>query len=372
MTGVRRMAAVVVTLVAAALATTAQGEARAASDGGSNGAADVRADRALAATRLHIHVTGCNRCALTLQHAVSGAQKVWTSKPQRIGPDEVANFRLLTSRTHGLSFVLHAPWEGNTGAVPNIVTRYRGQKVDNGVTVAEARQGTHAEGCWAGTSIDSVPLSFHVARVRAKTLDGQPTQIPLAYATHTMSSWRPMVKTFKGTIGNQDAFYCTRPPRTDVSFTAPACAGCELQLLNGAIRPENLWISPSKQVEADVVSFRVPRDLTRGLSVTVHAPWEGSPPFTTLVVWRYGGHQAGDPVVFADARTRTRASGCWAGTGDPAVTVALTIRRVTVAGNTGPTDGSIAFADVTQPWLTPMSEVTKGVLGAQEAVVCDK
>jgi hypothetical protein len=372
MTRVRRMAAVVVTLVAAALATTAQGEAHAASDGGSNGGADERAARAVATTGLRIHVTGCNRCTLTLQHAVTGQPKVWTSKPQRIGPDEVATYRILTSRTHGLSFVLRAPWSGDTGAVPNIVTRYRGQKVDNGVTRAEARQGTHAEGCWAGTSVDSVRLGFHVARVPARTLDGQPTRIPLAYATHTMSSWKPMVKTYKGTIANQDAFYCTRPARTMVSFSVPACAGCELQVLNGAIRPENLWISPSKQVAGEVVSFRVPRNLTRGLSVTVRAPWEGSPPFTTMVAWRYGGHQVGDPVDFADARTRTRATGCWAGTRDPSLTVALTVREVTVAGNTGPTEGSIAFADVTQPWLRPMSEVKKGVLGAQEAVVCRK
>ena len=44
-------------------------------------------------------------------------------------------------------------------------------------------------------------LDFHVARVAGKTLDGQPTRLPLAYATHVMSSWKPMAKTFKGTIG---------------------------------------------------------------------------------------------------------------------------------------------------------------------------
>ena len=41
-------------------------------------------------------------------------------------------------------------------------------------------------------------------------MGGEPTHIPLAYATHGLTSWKPTVKTFKGTIGNQDAFYVHR------------------------------------------------------------------------------------------------------------------------------------------------------------------
>jgi hypothetical protein len=368
MTRVRRVAAVVVTLVAAALATTTQGEAHAASDGGSNGSAD----RALATTSLHIHVTGCNRCTLALQHAVTGQPKVWTSKPQRIGADEVASFRLLTSRTHGLSFVLRAPWQGDTGAVPNIVTRYRGQKVDNRVTLAEARQGTHAEGCWAGTPVGSLRLSFHVARVRARTVTGEPTQIPLAYATHTMSSWKPMVKTYKGTIANQDAFYCTKPKTTKVTFSAPGCSGCEIGVMNGARRIENTWAAGSKTVVTGSVSFRVPRPLTRGVSATVVAPWEGNTGFTTMIAWRYAGHQVGDPVTFQDARAQTKGSPCWGGTTSTRLTIPLTIRKVTVAGTTGPTSGTIAYADITQTWLKPLLTAAKGVIGSQEIITCRK
>jgi hypothetical protein len=108
--------------------------------------------------------------------------------------------------------VLRAPWQGDTGAVPNLVTRYRGHSVGQRVTVTEARAGRYAEGCWAGTNADSVRLDFAVTRLRATTLTGAPTHIPLGYATHTLSSWKPMVKTYRGTIANQDAFYCTRSP----------------------------------------------------------------------------------------------------------------------------------------------------------------
>ena len=204
MTPLRRVAAIVLTLAAAALATTAQNDAHASSPLSRTGAGTPH-------TRLHLHVTGCDRCSVTLQQAVEGRLDVWTSKPRRVGSDHVATWTTKTAHTPGLSFLITAPWEGNTGAVTNMVTRYRGHQVGDAVSLAEARHSRRAEGCWAGTSLDSARLDFDVARVAARTLDGRPTQIPLAFAAHSMSSWRPMVRTFKGTIGNQDAFWCTQP-----------------------------------------------------------------------------------------------------------------------------------------------------------------
>jgi hypothetical protein len=367
MTRVRRargIAAVLATLLAATLATTAQGEAHASTS--SAGAGAQRAAR----TTLHLKVTGCDRCSVQLQHAVNGHPTVWTSKKQRIGSDHRAVFHVRTARTHGLSFVVRAPWQGDTGAVSNIVTRYAGHAVDSYVHRTGARSGHRAEGCWAGTNLDDVRLGFHVARVRAKTLDGRPTHLPLAYATHTMSSWKPMVKTFKGTIGNQDAFYCTKPPTTKVTFTVPGCTGCDLQVMSGALRPENTWVAASKKVTDGAVSFSVPRPETKGLSMTVVAPWEGTTGYTTLVAFRYRGHAVGDSVSFADARSRKHGSACWGGTADSDVSIPLTVRKVTVGGTTGPTDGTIAYADVTQSWLKPMMRAGKGVLGSQEVIAC--
>ncbi|HEY3531446.1 MAG TPA: hypothetical protein VGK78_20045 [Nocardioides sp.] len=370
MTRVRRawgVAAVLATLAATMLATTAQNDAHAATGSAAPAA------RQSARTALHIHVTGCDRCSVQLQQAIHGRGTVWQSRSKRIGDDKEVTFRVRSYRTKGMSFVLRAPWARDLDWVPNVATRYAGHKVDSFVTRTEARAADRAEGCWAGTNLDRVALGFHVSRISAEAGDGSPTKAPLVYATHTMSSWRPMADTYKGTIANQEAFYCTRPKTTDVTFTAPGCTGCELQLLNGARRAENLWVSRAKTVSGGSVAFRVPRPLTRGLSATVRAPWEGAPPFTTTVVWRYGGHKVGDSVTFADARSRSRATGCWGGTTESAVSVALTIREVTVTSTTGsPTAGSIAFADVTQPWLRPMYPVKKGVLGTQDVIVCSK
>jgi hypothetical protein len=371
MTRVRRgrgIAAVLATIAGAVLATTAQNNAHAATHPDPTGADAGRAAR----TTLHLHITGCDTCTVELQHAVTGAAHVWSSSPKKIGADHRAAFRTLTAHTHGMSFVLRAPWEGDTGAVPNIVTRYAGHAVDSSVSQRDARHGSLAEGCWAGTTVDDVRLGFHVARVPGTTLGGQATRIPLAYATHTMSSWKPLVKTFKGTIGNQDAFYCTKPPTTKLTFSAADCEGCEIGVMNGAMRVENTWAVDPKKVSGGQVTFRVPRPETRGISATVLGPWEGTTGYTTLVAFRYAHHRAGDAVGFDDARSRHHASACWGGTTEKTLTVPLTIQKVTVRGTTGPTDGTIAYADVTQPWLEPMMRAGQGVLGSQEVIACRK
>jgi hypothetical protein len=364
---VRGIGAVLATLAAATLATTAQNDAHAAT--GSAGADAHRSSH----TTLHIHITGCDSCSLQLYQAINGRPFVWHSARQKIGSDHQATFRVPTGRTQGMSFTLDAPWARGLNAIPNVVTRYRGHAIDSFVTHKGARSAKYAEGCWAGTSTrGSIELDFAVSRIRARTVTGAPTVAPLVYSTHTMSSWRPMVRTFKGMIANQEAFYCSRPKSTEVTFKAPGCDGCAVQVMNGAFRPENVWGSKEKTVTDGAVTFHVPRPETRGLSMTVQAPWEGNTGYTTVVAFRYPGHKVGTSVSFANARTQKRGSACWGGTSDTDLTIPLTVRKVTVQGNFGPTDGTIAYADVTQSWLKPMLPGRKGVIGSQDLIVCQK
>jgi hypothetical protein len=368
MTRVRRgrgIAAILATLAAAALATTT-------APGDADAATGIVRSSTPAKTTLHLHIAGCDRCSVQLQHAVRGKPHVWTSASRRIGPDHRVVFAVRTARTKGLSFVLRAPWQGDTGAVPNMVTRYVGHAIDSHVSRTAARHARRAEGCWAGTTLADVRLHFRVARVPAKTVDGQATEIPLVYATHSMSSWKPMVKTYKGTIANQDAFYCFKPPTTAVTLRAPGCNGCQLQVMNAARYAENFWGSRDKTVSRGAVTFHVPRPVTRGISATVVAPWEGATGYTTLIAWRYAGHHVGEPVSFKDARAQSRGSACWGGTSQRTLAIDLTVRKVTVPGTTGPAAGTIAYAEVTQPWLRPMLDAGKGVLGAQEQILCHR
>lgn len=369
MTRVRRgrgIAAVLATVLAATLATTAQDDAHAAS--ATDRATTHHQDR----TKLNLHVTGCDRCSVQLYQAIDGRPAVWHSAEQKIGSDHEVSFRVPTRRTHGMSFTLDAPWAQGLDAIPNVVTRYAGHAIDSSITRKVARHAKRAAGCWAGTDLDSLTLDFNVARIQARSAPGYPVTAPLVYATHSLSSWAPVVKTFKGMIANQEAFYCSRPKTTKVTFEAPGCDGCQVQVMNGAFRPENVWGSESETVEDGEVSFRIPRPETRGLSMTVQAPWEGSTGYTTVVAFRYPGHHVGDAVTFRDARSQDRGSACWGGTRTKNLTVALTVRKVRVRGNFGLTDGTIAFADVTQPWLKPMLLGRRGVLGAQDLIVCQR
>jgi hypothetical protein len=363
MTHRRRLIAAVTTLAAIAVATVLATTT-------TSGAVAADAVHRPSHTRVNLHLTGCDSCSVTLQHAVSGHLPVWTSRTKQVGADHEVTFRMRSTLTHGMSFVLRAPWQGDTGAVPNIVTRYRGHHLDSFVGRAGARHATAAEGCWAGTSLSRVDLDFHVARVTTKALDGTPTQLPLAYATHTMSSWKAMVSTYKGTIGNQDAFYCTKPPTTKLTLEAANCGGCEFQVMNGALRPENSWGAPAKTMTSGAVTFWVPQSETRGMSATVSGPWEGHPDFITLVAWRYPGHRAGDPVGFRDARGQTRGTACWAGGRSHQVVVPLTVRKVMVGAYDGPTAGTIAYAKISQRGGRPMSDAHNGVIGAQEPMIC--
>ncbi len=41
-------------------------------------------------------------------------------------------------------------------------------------------------------------------------------------------------------------------------------------------------------------------------------------------------------------------------------------------GNTGPTNGTLAYAQVTQAWLKPRMQADRGILGTQEVITCQK
>ena len=114
----------------------------------------------------------------------------------------------------------------------------------------------------------------------------------------------------------------------------------------------------------------VPTARTVGLSVMVRTPWEGHTGYVTMVVFRYKGLAAGERIGFNRARTKKKASGCWAGTTEKRASLRFKVRRVNVPGVHGKVPGNIAWAPTTQPWLPPMLPVYGGVLGAQDVIPC--
>ena len=197
-----RVAAVIVTLAAAALATTAQGDAHAAT------APTTTPPR----THLVLHVTGCDGCFIAAQQAVEGRLHVWTSPTKHVGSDHRVTYDLQDGADR-------RPVVPRRGAVGG----QHGRDLQHGDPLRRPRRGlvrsavprrARAAGPRAAGPVrrSTACGSTSTSRgCRARPWTAEPTHLPLAYATHTVSSWKPMVSTFKGTIGNQDAFWCTRP-----------------------------------------------------------------------------------------------------------------------------------------------------------------
>ncbi len=69
----------------------------------------------------------------------------------------------------------------------------------------------------------------------------------------------------------------TTESTTVVTFVAPDCDGCKISLIHATWDDnDEFWESGRKTVRDGEVTFRVPTELTRGMSVAIRAPWEGS------------------------------------------------------------------------------------------------
>jgi hypothetical protein len=164
-------------------------------------------------------------------------------------------------------------------------------------------------------------------------------------------------------------------PKTTITFQMPGCDGCDVRLMQArwddrAKYGVRYWSTAQRTVEDGTVAYTVPTKHTHGMSMTVTAPWEGHTGYLTTVAFRYGGEKPGDEVGFREAREKSKASACWAGTRRDAVTIPLTVRKVWVQGVRHRVRGSIAYAKVTQDWMVPMRDVWDGVMGSQDINVC--
>lgn len=153
---------------------------------------------------------------------------------------------------------------------------------------------------------------------------------------------------------------------TDLTLNIAKCEGCSVQLLSyDGVNPP--YVSQVATVTAGSVTIRIPSEETAGMSVRIVPTWLTTPVAAdTQVVWRYAGEEIGAPVSFKTARSKKRASGCWAGTVNEAVSLTVKVRRITYRGR----PGAIAWAPVTESFLRPMEKVRGGVLVSDDMLAC--
>jgi hypothetical protein len=172
---------------------------------GSTHTSNPRAAASMTTIVLRIHT--CRHCPVYLQQAIVG-RPYWTSKMHRVRGGH-ASFRVPTRRTSGMSFVLNPRWADVTNAVTNIVTQYAHTAVGQTVSNDVARHKKRASACWAGTSRHRVVLHARAVKFPGRALGGGPGHALRAWFSPTRVATPLWSHTWRGTLGNQDAYPCS-------------------------------------------------------------------------------------------------------------------------------------------------------------------
>ncbi|GAA4382072.1 hypothetical protein GCM10023146_44410 [Nocardioides caricicola] len=179
------------------------------------GSATADQPRERRTTTITFEVPDCDGCTLQLQNGrwdedARWGVRVWTGKEKEV-QDGTVRFTVPTRRTHGLSVLVRAPWEGHTGYVTTVAMRYARQQAGDVVGFREARHTRNASACWAGTGAGKVTIPVTVRKVR---VDGVHERVDgsIAYATTTQEWIDPMRAAWDGVLGSQDANICGDRP----------------------------------------------------------------------------------------------------------------------------------------------------------------
>jgi hypothetical protein len=158
-------------------------------------------------TTIVLRVATCAHCPVYLQQALDDGT-YWMSRTHHVRAGR-AVFSVGTRRTRGMTFVLNPRWANVTNAVTNVVTRYAQTKPGQLISNDVARHKKRATACWAGTTRARIVMKVRVVKFSARALGGGPGHAIRAWFKPMRSSLPPMSHTWRGTLGNQDAYYCS-------------------------------------------------------------------------------------------------------------------------------------------------------------------
>ncbi len=107
-----------------------------------------------------------------------------------------------------MSFVLSPRWANVTNAVTNVVTRYAHTKPGETISNDVARRKRRATACWVGTARHRVVMKVRAVKFRGMALGGGPGHALRAWFKPMRRSTPPMNRTWRGTLGNEEAYFC--------------------------------------------------------------------------------------------------------------------------------------------------------------------
>jgi hypothetical protein len=172
-------------------------------------------------TSLTLRVHGCNGCVIQPVRAGDGSHAaLWRGKKKAVRKGSV-HWNVSQGHTVGMSFDIDDPKQVDLDFMTNIVIAYRGIKVGARVPPGVARHKSHANGCWAGTDRAAVTLRVRVERFPSLS-DFPPVMHGYRIRPYVVRT-RPFLRLFdgpdgtysrgsRGTIGNQDAYFCSGSP----------------------------------------------------------------------------------------------------------------------------------------------------------------
>jgi hypothetical protein len=162
-------------------------------------------------------------------------------------------------------------------------------------------------------------------------------------------------------------------PTTTITMNVNGCNGCTITPVQAVTGAADVWTGSGGKVTGGSVVLTVPTARTVGMSFNLDASWQVDINAIPVIVTQYQGFQPGQRVTRQQAMAAKRATACWAGTAEPAVTLRLTVRRVWLPGfpeGTRRTKAPLAWLVPTAASTGGFSRTSRGVIAQQEAWYC--
>ena len=157
---------------------------------------------------------------------------------------------------------------------------------------------------------------------------------------------------------------------TTITVKVIGCGGCTITPVQAITGEDTIWTGTAVKVSGGKAVLTVPTVRTRGMSFNLEASWNVAINAMPVIVTQYQGTQPGQVVTKKQAMAFTGATGCWAGTTEPAVTLNVTVRRVTMPAF--PPGGKKKTTRVPLAWMVPTQSTTGGFDAASKGVIAQQ
>ena len=161
--------------------------------------------------------------------------------------------------------------------------------------------------------------------------------------------------------------------QTTITMNVTGCEGCTIQANQFVDDTTPAYQSKSAVVTGGVATLTVPTANTKGMYFSIQTAKPARINALPLITTQVKGHPAGSTLSRGQQVAGKKASACWAGTSDAAVTIAVTVNRVKMPSFPNGKKKTLVplarFAPTVKA-LGGFSTAYKGVLATQDVWPC--